>query len=805
MVLDVRYAQKVSIVEDQITHSLPAKQLELLISPTDSVSVGGLRKLISLNPDEAFISDNRKVQTAQIELTKKDAELIFGEGQVNYSDYEVAVHLRALDAIGGVELASVSSMSTDHTAATTLSPHVLTEYFLPTRPEITRVTPGDNKIAVRFTTVSATQLIKTGTNIKVHMGVQKVSTSNTGHVTNHMVPVPAQIGAYTHDSTSNLWTIDCVLHPQDSDGNYLLENKTMYEVAVAVGNSSGDSELSEGKKTTPSNRPAQLTDSSVKSHWTYNGNWDDAELNIDYISFDATAAHLIAEFNDSDARPTNTCQVYWGVRDDNNHAEGAYKGISSGRSNSMSLTEAAAAAADLGVNVIKLPIPRSWFQNGEKTIELQVRVGQTTTDSLTGVATEYFGDLMDAPQTAYLVNRDVLTFDADVGPLPSSPGIKLEEIQQQEGNQRWSVSGKVLHTLSLVSVTWELSRGETWMNTTGSGIPTLQGDTWYQSTGNLSYNVIKFGVDEGAGDLTFEASIRDPNDNTTQLKVTQSLKLYPIKTPTGTVTASIYRPGLPGQPPRCRCDHNFSAETLHGWGIDSLQLRVYSKDFGSGSKLAYKNDLLPLSDRNGSFEAMQGLVPYNHNPGMYECRYTAHTTNFNYNDMTPNQKTLYAEQMSKWNIYISSATNWAGTMGITNFYRAPEIISVSLDGGKKKIHGRTNGSFVPLSGYQSIGFVLETDEHGNAKPGQYTVSNTHGGEANVLTGDMINLLTDLQGRGNVAWVEEEDAPLRWDFNITMEHRYLLVEGSTAGDGFEGIVIINPSDAPSAIGLLRREL
>ena len=492
-----------------------------------------------------------------------------------------------------------------------------------------------------------------------------------------------------------------------------------------------------------------------------------------------------------------------------------------------------------GKNKIRLAIPRKWFKDGEKSIKLQARIGQKAE----GVSGEVFGSLMSNSLTAYLV--------ADTGPVtfansgPKQNGIRVVSRDEEDGTQQIGVSGEVQPLNASPTVTWKFPQKDA---TSKTGIIAVTSNTSGTFTGvqNLSYDTILKGVQAEkndawkGGDLTIVATIDDPNNtiNYTIADVsvvqtytaTSVVTLYPFKTPTGTMEAAIARNTV-GKPPLCSCD--FNKLQLNGWTLSSLSLDVFETD-NSGVKVVNQLAVEPnVAKEPTDFNAFNpGLtLKYKDSPGRYDCKYTAKfTLNMPSDayDMYPVNLRTQPQPLVK-GAYEATAVCAANR---TNFYNDPEITGISLvdvadlsgaaedlSGVVMRVQGMTNGSQVPISGYQSLGFVRDGSD--SDVEVSFVKGDDNAGKVLYLyrldvSGNLVSAnssLNELNKLGN----GQVDNDKRWEFDIMIKHDNSLVADPFTHNGnlnngnlnnnnnkeyeFDGLAIINPSDALSVTGLL----
>jgi hypothetical protein len=426
-------------------------------------------------------------------------------------------------------------------------------------------------------------------------------------------------------------------------------------------------------------------------------------------------------------------------------------------------------------------------------------------------------------QKAYLVNRDSIVFDS-TGPLKN--GIELETLDKSSGSQNFRASITCLDQNAAPTIKSVLKRNDNtnptnpyWQSLVANLSLDQSGNSHSGVTSNFHYNVMQSSILEMAGLLQFTASIEDPNgtkfgtgsDATTyKLSAFRTIQVFAIKNPgPGTggsgLDVTIHRMGA-GEPPRCVCDITDLSNNLNGWSISSMDLRVFTKVVNGSSTLVVhkQNQSLPgiLSDQH----APTTSASYSDNPGLYDCEFKA---NFTPDGMSTDQELLYNSVVSNWNIYYPKSSDWSNSSNSnTNFYNNPELLGVKLIAGGMEIQGRTNGSTLQLDGLQSIAFIQQYDGTGNMLANQYGVSQVHAGEEDVITASDEQIISTLQGLGLGS---EGLNGNPWEFQIKLTHPGVLVGNenlySTPRDPegwpqiFEGVALINPTDAKTAIGIV----
>lgn len=780
----------------------------------------------------------RPAQVVQLDLTPY-LEEIYGPSIVTsgtYSNTTVAVRASAV-ASDGTVLAEANYILLEHNPpypdqngqVSITNQQVLSLKAPPTPPEITRMLAGDNKLFIKFTTTSATPLVRSTSsgNILVSALVQTSGTDLGFDDSNleHYIIEGTLESQSAQEETDGIYVINVILNGENSVGNNMggdiLVNGQLYEVSVGVENETGKSKHGGTQSAIPVNLPPRITNSRVETVFT-----PDVMLHsvmpLVETSFTPTAANMIATFQEETGLHSST--VYWGVADSTETTSGKYQGIHSTYRSEDALTSVGVEGTDSSLRyTLTLAIPRSWFDNGaggyNTSIDIQARVGQTPTSG----GAETFSLPMDLNQKAYLVNRDSIVFDS-TGPLTN--GIELETLEQSSGSQVFRASITCLDQYAAPTIESVLRRYDSTVPGRGGGWQSLWGQLSLDQSGNshsgvtssFDYDLLATSIAETTGLLQFTASIEDPNgtkfgtEQTGQGEVykfstQREIQVFAIKNPgPGTggsgLDVTIHRMGA-GEYPRCVCDTTELAQNLNGWSISSMDLRVFTKVVNGSSTLVVnkQNQSLPgiLSDQH----APTTSASYSDNPGLYDCEFKA---NFTPNGMSTDQELLYNSVVSNWNIYYPKRSDWSASNSNTNFYNDPEVLGAQLIAGGMEIQGRTNGSTLQLDGLQSIAFIQQADGGGNLVANQYEVSQVNAGELNVITDPDADIISALQGLGLGS---EGLNGNPWEFQIKLTHPGVLVGNENlystpiTGDDqiFEGVALINPTDAKTAIGIV----
>ena len=793
----------------------------------------GSYNIVSSATDESVDSNGnllRPAQLVQIDLTP-NLEEIYGSSVVasgTYSDVILAVRAYVVKS-DGLLLANANYILLEHNPpATGVIPvqtsQVLSLKAAPTPPVIAQINASDNKLSIRFTTSSATPLSAHPENsdkYKVTVLVQK-SGADLGYN-------EANLKHYTIEGTKETQTeeqeaggqyvINCTLigstaasADNNLNGDELI-NGQIYEVSVSVENETGKSIQSVTSTGVPTNDPLRIIASGVETEFT--PSTDASMVKLVETSFGPIAANMKATFLEEAG--IHTTMVYWGVADPSNTTEGKYQGISSTYHSENALSNVGVDSSSDLTYSLTLAIPRTWFSDGSggynTFIDIQARIGQTTNLEDGGVD-EKLSLLMEHNQRAYLVNSESIVFDASAGPLEN--GIEVESIDRISGNQTFRATITCLDSTANPNITSVLKRYNSilypdqpeWQSQTNELSLTQTGNSHSGATPAYHYNILQYSINETQGKLEFTASIDDPNgteyETGTNYKfiAVKEIQVFALKNPGPTdgssgLDVTIHRMGAT-EYPRCDCDITDLSANLNGWKISSMDLDVFESNTYENKVVRKVNQELPgiLSGQHPENISNMG---YNDDPGIYDCEFRP---NFTPDGMTPQQETLYAYEVDSWIINLSEKSNWSESHNNTNFFNNPHVMFLDLSGGVKRIQGRTNGSTVPSDGYISIGFIQEYDASGIALANQYNVSRVDASDPNVISSTDAQTISTLQGLGFDGRTDSVEN--RWYFEITLSHPTPLVPNTllrnTDNEPFDGLVMINPTDAKSSIGL-----
>ena len=684
-----------------------------------------------------------------------------------------AMHDRHSDTIDHYEIVDGTPVWRSAEENPPINPHVLTMSIRPSPPEIKEISPGDNKISLRFETKTAAGI---PVSAQVKLLVQLSNTTDHAEAIISEHTVSAKEVAY--DTQSDVYTVRCELEGRmvegDETSDYKLVNGELYQIFASVAdNNSVWSHMGPGVTVTPRNTPRGLRNEKVTT--VFSSGLSEEVLLLSDVTFGETACVLTAEIPDLDV--VNPAHIYWGVREVDlagNELAGGFQGMSN---NELRRAKKAWGEEERVGDMYKVTmnIPKSWFRNEhngyDSHIQLQARVGQTTKHDADDTETELYGDLLGNHKSAYLVTSEEVVFNQTVGPLKN--GIQVIERNASNGRQRFSVAGKG----DSPTVTYSYPQKDG-VDVSGSiSIDSMSGDfVGSMAVGaGLTYENILNGTGytdidgpHAGGVLTFRATVDDPNDphpsGVKKFATETTVPLYPFKYPTGDRIADIER-GPVNTPPLCSCDISGLSANLNGWSLDSMQLKVFES--ADHTNIVVSHPELSLNSLDASFNANTGLA-YNNWPGNYDCRYTA---NFSLANMAGASKTLYGGFMDEPIIVIEKSHE-----GKSNYYNDPVITSVSIIEGSMNIIGSTNGSTMKPEGYQSYGFVQEKDEFGIDLSGQYRLSVAQA-TGEVVTSD------------------------NWIFNTNIAHLEPLVKDPdprvTVGEEiFDGFAVVNPDDAQS---------
>ena len=824
MILQAMWTQDTTVTTDandaviDTTYGIRAHRFRLAISPINYNNTGHLvkEKVISatelnLNTDE----DNREAQVAEFDL-RPHLEDIYNETIVasnTFENYQVSVSLIAYQLNGDV-LGEAKFITTNHSVnSSLLSPHSITLSDTPLKPTISKKISGDNKITLTLVVDSASSLTNAGTH-RVLVTVQESPHGSNDHAAFEMsqyLLTPRSIEVVSTSSGITSYMVEVVVDGITLAGDNKIDNNKLYEFAVAMARhvSNDDylySPMSDTVTAVASNEPpAILTENThVTTNWTNNGSPAETLSLVDISlgtvdpSFGEVACTMHAEIFDVEL--SNASQIFWGVAPDSptdpsyalQDVSGyVWKGMKAGRLDLKAVKDWDGVRNDAGNGYkIEMPIKRSWFSETApgRTIKLAARISQTTTNPDTGESVTMYGPDMTSFQTAHLVTNDQVTFDS-TGPL--SNGVTLNSYDATSGDLQLSIAGTTLDTGVTLAVKYEqLRSGE---NSDLSGNIATNTD----DNGDFSGTSQTFTYEELTsvnGSMMIKAVIVDPNGTpyqnyegtVQQFMAVSSVPLAALKSPSGTMVASIHRTNV-GLPPRCECNVSDLSANLNGWTLKSVDLEVFesatpTQIVVSSAALGFRDaDGIDESELNGQFDHNTSLS-YSNWPGNYDCKYTA---NFTLDNMSDDERALYQEYyggtVPQPGIDIrEAASSWAGPL--TNYYTNPVINNVSITGsGEMRIQGKTNGSTIEADGYQSYGFVAEAGQ-----VNQFELSIASAASAPILT---------------------YDGQSRWNFDITVAHTlgplvldpdYGGVDVIQGGKVFDGFAVIDPTDAQSVI-------
>jgi hypothetical protein len=597
------------------------------------------------------------------------------------------------------------------------------------------------------------------------------------------------------------YMVEVVVEGNNLDGDKKLDNNKLYEFAVSMARQvSEDSYVYSPMSDTVTGvarnvPPAISTDHThVTTNWTNPGS-DAAILSLaeitlgeDIDGFGDVACTMHAKIYDAEL--SNASQIFWGVAptvadeeyDATDPSGDVWKGMMAGRLDLKAFKNWDGVAIDGGFK-IEMPIPRSWFEGDDRTIQVAARISQTTTAPDTGESVTTYGPNMTSFQTAHLVTNNQVTFNS-TGPL--SNGVTISSHSATSGDLQLSLAGTTLDPNAPLYVKYDQLRSGANGSLYGNFPLTINGDGGFSGTtsGTFTYDELT----SVSGPMTIEAVVDDPNGTeyaegvVQQFKVVTSVPLAALKSPSDTMVASIHRTNA-DRPPRCECNVNDLSANLNGWTLKSVDLEVFeSADRAnvvvSRPALGIRPaDGIDESVLNGQFDSNTN-ISYSNLPGNYDCGYTANLT---LDNMSDNERALYegyyGAPVPQPGIEIREAvSSWAGPK--TNYYNNPVISSVTINGGGgMRIQGKTNGSTIEVDGYQSYGFVAE----GGDDVGHYELSIASAASAPTLTSG-------------------------WNFDVTISHTEPLVLDPhygglnvvQGGKIFDGFAVVDPTDAHSYI-------
>lgn len=807
-----------------------AHKFRLAISPIDCTSTGHFvmekeivpAEINTFNKDDVQIEPTMQYRQAQVTVFDLRLHLkdIYNEDIVTnhaFHNHPVSVSLIALDSSGNV-LGDAKFITNDHDSRVVqvITPHVLTPVDRPSKPTITQRISGDNKITLKFDVESSSSLLGIETH-KVLVTVQEspfVSADPAHFLMSQYVLTPRSI---TRGAQSTMYEVEVVLEGEGKayGTGKKIDNGNIYEFAVSMGrqvngNNYVYSRMSDPVTAVGSNEPPRIEtqNTHVTTNWTNPGS-DAAQLWIGDISFGTVmsladisfgthtetwdgevACTMHAEIFDVELEHAD--QIFWGVAPNESgdpvyletDASGyVWKGMMSGRLDLKAFKNWDGQRNSEGNGyIIEMPIPRSWFSGDVRTIEVVARISQTTWNyqRTPHESVTKYGPNMTSSQTAHLVTNNQVTFNS-TGPL--SNGVTISSHDAITGDLRLSIAGTTLDTNTSLSVTYGPELEDTNRKTPRYGtfpITTSADGSFSGTSGLLKYNE----VDIMSWTMSIEAVIDDPNRTRYQMDIQQfktasRVSLDALKSPSGTMVASIHRTG-PGEKPRCGCNVNDLSANLNGWMLKSVDLEVFeAANYGN---IVVSRSALAVDALDGQFDSNTDLQ-YSDYPGNYDCKYTANLT---LDNMSADARTLYEDyyggSVPQPGLNIrEAATSWYGPG--TNYYNNPVITNVTIDGaGNMQIQGKTNGSTIEAGKYQSFGFIAAP----SGDPNHYDFSVASAASAPTLT---------------------HDGQSGWNFDVTISHNEPLVLdphhtpdaiSSATGKIFSGFAVVDPSDAKSYI-------
>ena len=767
-----------------------------------------------------------------------------------FDQYDLAIRVVAYDDTGE-KLAETTMMQASHSPdAEKLEPHALSWHERPTRPEMLEVSPGDNKITLRFTTITANYGNSPATiapDAQVKILVQLTNKANHAEAIISEYTVQAKDVAAI-PGRNGLFSVTCDLEGRivegDETSDHKVVNGEIYQIFASVIDTKHRwSYMSSGNLVTPRNLPAQLTNAKVTTVFTPSTTHNEGVLLLSDVTFNTNSACLLsAEISDLDV--VNPAHIYWGVVGDVpydvSYAYG-FRGINS--SDELRAKKSWDGERIPGTNMYKVTmnIPKSWFLNeqgneqaGYKThIKLQARVGQTTKHDADDSEEELYGPLMSSAKTAYLVTSEQVVFNQTVGPLNN--GIQVIERNSFDGRQRFSVEGKTFSPTAAPNVTYSYPQKDSASPLTGSISTDPSGTSgdfvgysdWY----GLSYKKILNGTGytDGSGNnwpiggvLTFRATINDPNDlhssGVNKFATESEVPLYPFRNPGGELRADIQRTTV-NTPPLCTCDYTEVAADLQGWSLDSMQMEVrrsfpYDMDYLETNFSALEG-IYPEDNGVGFIEALVLHEEWRNNPPrvVYYPDLSLNSLNgiftqnqdLSYNNWPGNYDCKYEANFSLPNMAPASKTLYTNFMEVGAYWawgRAPTAREQRLGNGKSNYYNDPVITSAELEKNSDGHFGMRIQGSTNGSTLWPTGYQSYGfvqekdGDNNVLPGQY-----------GVSWAtatEEVDVSTNWIFNTFIAHTESLVENpdtdgfkvTVSGEIFDGFAMLDPIDAQS---------